>query len=160
MLALASVVKQTLVEFWKSTTHTLAPRHSQSWLWEENREKAWYHQYVTNQKWWTHLVCNVDSVLQWWQHANALYSQYSKWLNSKVGLCHGYHIMLQRHMEWHMPDIWFISLVTGLLTLASIIHGKYASRISTEYAFRYLTVIGRQQLTWTTVDRGKISLLK
>ena len=29
---------------------------------EKNREKAWYHYYVTDRKWWTRLVRNVDSV--------------------------------------------------------------------------------------------------
>ena len=28
----------------------------------ENREKAWDQNYVTDQKWWTLLVCNMDSV--------------------------------------------------------------------------------------------------
>ena len=27
----------------------------------KNREKAWYQYYVTERKWWTRLVCNVDS---------------------------------------------------------------------------------------------------
>ena len=29
---------------------------------EKNREKAWYHYYVTDRKWWTRLVRNVDPV--------------------------------------------------------------------------------------------------
>ena len=29
---------------------------------EKNREKAWGHCYATGWKWWTRLVCNVDSV--------------------------------------------------------------------------------------------------
>ena len=28
---------------------------------EKNREKAWYQYYVTDRKWWTLLVRNVDS---------------------------------------------------------------------------------------------------
>ena len=35
---------------------------------EKNREKAWDQNYVTDQKWWTRLVCNVDSVCTKWVH--------------------------------------------------------------------------------------------
>ena len=30
---------------------------------DKNQEKAWDHKYFTDQKWWTRLVRNVDSVL-------------------------------------------------------------------------------------------------
>ena len=30
---------------------------------EKNLEEAWYDYYVMGRKWWTQLVCNVDSVL-------------------------------------------------------------------------------------------------
>ena len=29
---------------------------------EKNQEKAWDHCYIMGWKWWTQLVCNVDSV--------------------------------------------------------------------------------------------------
>ena len=43
-----------------------SPGHSQilSHSCGENWEKAWDQNYVTDQKWWTRLVCNVDSVSQ------------------------------------------------------------------------------------------------
>ena len=47
-----------------SSKVALSLGHSQilSYSCGENREKVWDHCYVTDRKWWTRLVCNVDSV--------------------------------------------------------------------------------------------------
>ena len=40
----------------------LSPGFSQILVAVEKNREAWYHYYVTDWKWWTWLVCNVDSV--------------------------------------------------------------------------------------------------
>ena len=53
---------------------------------EKNREKGWYQYYVTDWKWWTRFLHNVDLISYWWQCAHAICGQYSKRLTRQSSL--------------------------------------------------------------------------